>query len=208
MAEEITVEQVLEKMNVFTEEWVNRDLEKGIVLGFRYLKGGHLKMSLLYALWKNMVVPIVLGMTVLFFAINKEWIFFWILLGIFVLYFIVGVMFCIREQGNFILKTDGITMVLKHKKIFVPWEAVRDVDYYCGDIHQAFEDATSVSERNSIKKPGAYRLIIQTMTGKYEFCEIYAKSLIIDANGQMNPAVMSLHVAYKLLTKAKNKVNK
>lgn len=205
--EDITAEQVLEKMNQVTEEWVNNDLEKGVVLGFRYLKGGNLKMSLLYALWINKAVPIVFGLIILFMVMNKEWVLFWSLFGAFVLYLIVGAVFRIRERGNFILKTDGITMVLNHKKIFVPWEAVHNIDYYCAGMHQAFENAESYSELNSSKKPGAYRLIIKTMTEKYEFCEIYAKTLIVDANGQVNPAVMSLHVAYKLLVNAKSKVN-
>lgn len=204
MAEHITVGQALKKLEQIAEEWVERDLEKGIPLAFRYWPGGHYKESLALILWKSILVPFIFGLVVFTYAMMEEWKVFIILLACYVIYWIIGALLSRRENGNFILKMDGITVVTPRKKIYIPWDAVTDV---CSSLSESVESIESKGFHQYQAKYGnAYELVILTPNKCYSFYEVYATALVKDADGQISPAMMPLHIAYQVIKAAHGKV--
>ena len=127
MAEEITVEQALETLDRISKEWVEKDLDKGIPFSFRYWRGGRHKEVLTRLLWQSIIVPCIFGLTVFTCAMMKEWKIFVILLISYIIYWIIGTLLYRREKGNFIIKTDGITVITPRDKTFISWDAISDV---------------------------------------------------------------------------------
>ncbi len=191
------------KMNQLAQQWLDKDLGKGITIPFRHLKGGFGCVRLLALFWKNAAFTLVMALFIFLCMARKQWIGFGCLLVGYVMYLIIGALLRRRDNGSFIFKTDGVTIVTARNKCFIPWEAIKEFDYFYGNQNQAFEKTSESFEWKWGKYSGVYRLAIQTLTGKYEFLEIYAKSMITDSDGWIVPAMMPLHVVYTLLKAAK-----
>ena len=187
MDENITVEQALEKLEQISDKWVERDLEKGIAIPFRHCRRGRCKERLFFIFWRSVIVPFIFGFLVIRYAVKTEWSVFAILLVCYVLYWMLGIWLCRREQGSFILKMDGVTIVLSREKIYVPWNAIMEI-----------RETVYANKCN---------LVIQAKNKQYIFYEAYARKVAMDSDGRFNPAMMPLHIAYKLLKAAQNKVN-
>lgn len=204
ITEEITVEQALEKLDQIANEWVEKDLEKGIPISFRYWPGGRYKHSLTLMLWQSVLVPIIFGLIVFTCAMMKEWKVFVILLLCYVIYWIIGACLMRREKGSFILRTDGITVILPRKKMFIPWNVVTDVS---SSIEEGVVSVESkVVKQYKAKYKNVYELVILTSNKSYSFYEVYVGAMAKDSSGRINPAMMPLHVAYKLARTAHGKV--
>ena len=204
MTEEITVEQALETLERISKEWVEKDLEKGIPFSFRYWRGGRRKEFLTRLLWQNIIVPCIFGLIVFICAMMKEWKVFVILLISYIIYWVIGTLFYRREKGNFIIKTDGITVITPRDKTFITWDAVVDV---CSSIDESvvFEEITGVHQEKT-KYGNAYELVILTQNKRYSFYDVYWGAMAKDSQGRISPAMMPLHVAYKLMKAAHRKV--
>lgn len=205
MAANKMVGQSSEKMNQLAKLWLDKDLEKGITVPFRHLKGGFGCVRLLALFWKNAAFTLVMALFIFLCVARKQWIVFGCLLFVYLVYLVIGVLLRRRDNGSFIFKTDGVMIVTARNKCFIPWEAIKEITYFYGNQNQFFENSSESFEWKWGKYSGAYRLVIQTLTGKNEFSEIYAKSMVTDANARVVPAMMPLHVVYTLLTAAKNK---
>lgn len=206
MAEFFTAGHSPEKINQLAEQWLKKDLEKGISIPFRYLKGGFRSVRMLALFWKNAAFTLVVAMLIFMCVARKQWIAFACLFILYLIYLGIGVLLRLRGNGSFIFKKDGVTIVTVRNRCFVPWEAIKELDYFYGNEKQVFEDTSDVPEFKWGRYSGVYRLVVQTLTGRYEFSEIYVKSMITDSNGRIVPAMMPLHVVYTLLRAAKNKI--
>lgn len=204
MTEEITVEQALETLDRISKEWVEKDLDKGIPISFRYWRGGRHKEFLARLLWQNIVVPCIFGLIVFTCAMMKEWKVFVILLIGYIIYWIIGTLFYRREKGNLVIKTDGITVITPRDKTFITWDAVVDV---CSSIDEstASEEMAGTHQENT-KYRNVYELVILTQTKRYSFYDVYWGAMAKDSQGRISPAMMPLHVAYKLMKTAYRKV--
>ena len=204
MAENITVEQVLRKLDRISEEWVEKDLEKGIVLPFRHWRGGRYKELLFLVLWKSVIVPFVFTIVLFTCARIEEWKVFAILFPCYIVYWVICVLIRRRENANFILKLDGITIVTTRDKRYIPWDAVKGIS--SNEDEAMVEQVQTVSCGFKSICGNGYNLVIRTENKYYTFYEVYAKAEITDSNGQVSPAMMPLHVAYKVLNAAQRKV--
>lgn len=202
--EEITVEQALEKLDQIAKEWVKKDLDKGIPISFRYWPAGCYKHALTLILWQGILVPIIFGLIVFACAMMKEWKIFVILLICYVIYWIIGALLMRREKGSFILRTDGITVITPRKKMFIPWNVVTDVSSSIEDGVVSIE--SKAVQQYKAKYNNVYELVILTQNKSYSFYEVYVGALAKDSGGQINPVMMPLHVAYKLIKTAHEKV--
>ena len=62
------------------------------------------------------------------------------------------------------------------------------------------------THRDKIKYGNAYELVILTQNKHYSFYEVYWGEMARDSQGRISPAMMPLHVAYKLMKAAHRKV--
>lgn len=204
MTKKFTMERALTNLDNFSEEWVEKDLEKGIAVPFRHWRNGHRKELLSFFLWKNLMVPFVFTVFVILSVKVKVWSLFAVLLPCYIIYCIAFLLIKRREDASFILKMDGITIVTPKDKMFIPWEAVQNItSTEDGVEHQR---QTGFYRLEKVYATG-YNLAIQVGNRYYVFYEIYPRSQVVDQEGQINRALMSLHVAYKVLKAAYKKVN-
>lgn len=190
MTDKITIAQALEKLDRISEEWVKSDLEKGIVLPFRYWRQGRLKEYWFRMLWKSVVVPLLFTMVVFTCVKMGEWKFFAVLLPCYIVYWVIAILIQKREDASFILKPEGITITTAKDRIFVPWESVQSI----------------TSNEEERKPANGYNLVIQAHEKQYTFYELYPRTQVTDTDGQINLAMMPLHIAYKVLNAALRKV--
>ncbi len=206
MTEGITTDQAVKKLVKISEEWVEKDLEKGIALPFSHWRGGRRKELISLIFWRSVIVPVLFGMTVIVSALAANWKLFTVLFICYIIYWLVCALLCRRERGNFILKTDGITIITSRKKLFIPWEAIKNVVSAYGETVFSLEQVGH--RRYKTNYANSYHLVIQVANKTYTFYEVYAKALVKDTTGRINPAMMPLHVIYIMLKTAKHKVNK
>lgn len=204
MTKKFTMECALTNLDKYSEEWIKKDLEKGIAIPFRHWRSGHRKEIISLILWKNMMVPFVFTVFVALSVKVDAWMLFAVLLPCYIIYWIAFLLIKRREDASFILKMDGVTIVTPRDKVFIPWEVI--------------ENITSTEEEKAEKRrqTGFYRwekvyatgynLVIRVGNKYYIFYEIYSRSQVIDRDGQINCALMPLHVAYKVLKAAQRKV--
>ena len=203
MAENITVRQALSKLEQISREWVGNDLDKGIPLPFRYWRNGHRKERISKFLWQNPIVPLAFTVFIITLAVNKIWVWFVLWLMCYIFYWCAAVWIRRRENANFILKTDGLTIVTPRDKTFFPWEAIEEIrstaDEWQDDDRQESKDMQAVYSNQ-------YCLEIHAGRRVYIFYEVYAKSMVMDSDKVISPAMMQLHIAYKMLKAAHQKI--
>lgn len=206
MAENITVLQALAKLEQISREWVNNDLDKGIPLPFRYWRNGYRKERISKVLWQNPIVPLTFTVLVIALAINKIWVLFVLSLLCYVFYWCSAVWIRRRESANFILKSDGLTIVTPQDKTFFPWDAIEAINSTADE----WQKIGNHQDSNDEQAVYSNRYCLEIHAGKrvYVFYEVYAKSMVMDSDNVVNPAMMQLHIAYKMLKAAQHKVNK
>lgn len=204
MTEKITGEQALAELDDFSEEWVRRELAKGIAIPFRHWRGGHQKELLCLIFWRNLFVPFIFTIVVFLMARNGSWKMFVILFPCYILYWLIFVLIKRREDARFILKSDGVTIVTPRDKIFLPWEAIKSIS--SSEEETAVEYKRTGQNKFYNTSGKGYNLMIQVGNKYYTFYEVYSKHQVTDESGKVNLALIPLHIAYKLLKAAQEKV--
>lgn len=197
MATKLSQEQCFADIERKAGEWLDKDLEKGSVLPLRHWPLGRCRRVLSFLLWRNGIVPLIFTVYLIGCMAEGAWSLLAVSALCYIAYWMLAVLVNRRENVNFIFKKEGLTIVTSRRKVYIPWEAIEK-------ISSKSDRAAVVSVRPVSRLLRGFRnvgcgLTIQTKNHNYRFYEAYSMKLVTDSDGRVDPAMIQLDVAGKLL---------